>query len=189
MATALFLSLTLLILLYVKLIGKPGTPNNANNQSPGVKPAIVPSTSSSSSWTDADSDQHRDVSDAKYLELNRNKPGVVVQPSGLQYRVLRQGSGTRKPGLHTKCDVRYRGTFPSGKEFDSASRATFAPDQVIKGWTEAMQMMVEGDKWELVIPYDLAYGEEGSPADEEGDVGIPPRATLVFTMELLKIKD
>merc|ERR1712039_744700 len=84
------------------------------------------------------------------------------------------------------CDCHYEGTLVSGKEFDSSYKrgtpTTFAPNQVIKGWTEAMQLMVEGDKWEMYIPYNLAYGERGMPPV------IPAKSTLIFTMEIIKIK-
>merc|ERR1712110_427305 len=94
------------------------------------------------------------------------------------------------PTVNSPCECHYEGrtaaNYPSGKKFDSSydrgSPTTFAPNQVIKGWTEAMQLMVEGDKWEMYIPSDLAYGDRGRPPK------IPPKAVLVFTMELVKIK-
>ena len=102
-----------------------------------------------------------------FLEANKAKDGVVTLPSGLQYKVLREGDGDFHPTVDSSCSCHYEGTLIDGTEFDSSyargSPTSFAPNQVIKGWTEAMQLMVEGDKWEMYIPSDLAYGERGSP--------------------------
>jgi FKBP-type peptidyl-prolyl cis-trans isomerase FklB len=125
-----------------------------------------------------------------FLDANKNKEGVVTLPSGLQYKVLSPGSGGHHPALGSPCECHYEGrqasNYPDGPKFDSSydrgSPATFAPNQVIKGWTEAMQMMVEGDKWELYIPSDLAYGDRGRPPRIDGG------ACLIFTIEILKIK-
>merc|ERR1712232_954463 len=101
-------------------------------------------------------------------------------------KVLNEGRGMEHPTVATPCDCHYKGTLVSGKEFDSSYKrgqpTTFAPNQVIKGWTEAMQLMVQGDKWEMYIPYELAYGEEGR------EPKIPACACLIFTMEIMKIK-
>jgi FKBP-type peptidyl-prolyl cis-trans isomerase FklB len=122
-----------------------------------------------------------------FLAENKNKEGVVTLPSELQYKVLKKGSGVFHPGPSTPCSVHYTGSLIDGTVFDSSvergSPATFAPNQVISGWTAAMQLMVEGDKWELYIPSDLAYGDRGSPPKIEGG------SVLVFQMEILKIKD
>merc|ERR1711939_217983 len=122
----------------------------------------------------------------KYLEENKAKEGVVTLPSGLQYKVLKKGDGAHHPTKDSPCECHYEGTLIDGTEFDSSykrgSPTTFAPNQVIKGWTEAMQLMVEGDKWEMYIPSDLAYGESGSPPK------IPGGSALVFRMEIIKIK-
>merc|ERR1712010_265881 len=122
----------------------------------------------------------------KYLEENKGKEGVETLPSGLQYKVLRKGDGAHHPTVDSPCECHYEGTLIDGTKFDSSykrgSPTTFAPNQVIKGWTEAMQLMVEGDKWEMYIPSDLAYGESGSPPK------IPGGSALVFRMEILKIK-
>merc|ERR1711985_221400 len=122
----------------------------------------------------------------KYLEENKKKDGVITLPSGLQYKVLKKGSGAHHPTKDSPCECHYEGTLIDGTEFDSSykrgSPTTFAPNQVIKGWTEAMQLMVEGDKWEMYIPSDLAYGDGGSGEK------IPGGAALVFQMEILKIK-
>jgi FKBP-type peptidyl-prolyl cis-trans isomerase FklB len=110
----------------------------------------------------------------------------VTLPSGLMYKALASGDGDSHPTVNSPCECHYAGTTVDGTEFDSSykrgSPTTFAPNQVIKGWTEAMQLMVEGDKWELVIPADLAYG-----ASQRGQ-HITPNSVLVFTLELLKIK-
>merc|ERR1719382_2319252 len=129
----------------------------------------------------------------KFLEENKQKEGVVVLPSGLQYKVLREGEGTDHPLKGTSCECHYEGRTaqkfsedPTGMNtFDSSyargSTTSFAPNQVIRGWTEAMQLMVEGDKWELYIPSEMGYGDRGSGAKiGGGDV-------LVFTIEIIKI--
>mmetsp|Transcript_19286 Transcript_19286/g.23480 ORF Transcript_19286/g.23480 Transcript_19286/m.23480 type:complete len:236 (+) Transcript_19286:184-891(+) len=121
-----------------------------------------------------------------FLKENANKEGVVSLPSGLQYKVLNSGSGVYHPTVNSPCTCHYHGTLINGEVFDSSvDRGTpidFAPNQVIAGWTEAMQLMVEGDKFELYIPSDLAYGDRGSPPK------IPGGATLVFTIEMIEIK-
>lgn len=123
----------------------------------------------------------------QFLEENKKKEGVIELPSGLQYKVLKKGSGVYHPTVSTSCLCHYAGTLISGETFDSSydrgEPTAFAPNQVIKGWTEAMQLMTEGDKWELYIPSDLAYGDSGSPPK------IPPGAVLIFTMEIMKIQE
>ncbi len=120
-----------------------------------------------------------------FLAENSKKPGVIVLPSGLQYRVITEGKG-RKPIASSVVTTNYRGSLLDGTEFDSSYKrgqpATFPVGGVIKGWTEALQLMREGSKWELFIPPSLAYGENGA-----GGV-IPPNATLIFEVELLSIK-
>merc|ERR1712054_275614 len=121
----------------------------------------------------------------KFLEANKGKEGVVSLPSGLQYKVLRKGEGAFHPTVDSPCECHYKGTLIDGTQFDSSydrgSPTSFAPNQVIKGWTEAMQLMVEGDKWEMYIPSELGYGDSGSPPKiQGGDV-------LVFVMEIIKI--
>ena len=120
-----------------------------------------------------------------YRAANKAKPGVMTLPSGLQYKVITQGTGP-KPSATDSVVCNYRGTFIDGKEFDSSYKrnepATFPVTGVIKGWTEALQMMSVGSKWQLVIPPDLAYGEQGRPT-------IPPNSTLVFEVELVKIAE
>lgn len=120
----------------------------------------------------------------EFLAKNKAKEGVVALPSGLQYKVVTMGTGSKPTASDTVvCD--YRGTFINGKEFDSSYKrgqtASFGVTQVIKGWTEALQLMPTGSKWELFIPADLAYGPAGRP-------GIPPNSTLIFDIELHSIK-
>ena len=121
-----------------------------------------------------------------FLEANKTKDGVITLPSGLQYKVLEEGPGMEHPKVGTPCDCHYAGRLLDGTEFDSSYKrgkpSAFAPNQVIKGWTEAMQKMVVGDKWEMYIPWNLAYGAAGKPPK------IPPKACLIFVMEIMKIK-
>jgi len=118
-----------------------------------------------------------------FLAENKKKDGVKTLPSGLQYKVLTEGKGA-SPKASDTVSVHYRGTFMDGTEFDSSYKrnepAAFPVNGVIKGWTEALQLMKEGSKWQLVIPPHLAYGESGGP-------GIPPHAVLIFEVELVKI--
>lgn len=120
-----------------------------------------------------------------FLAANKAKEGVVTLPSGLQYKVLTEGTGA-SPTDQDRVKVHYRGTLVDGTEFDSSySRnqpAEFPVTGVIKGWTEALRLMREGAKWQLFIPSDLAYGERG------GGNKIPPNATLLFEVELLEVK-
>jgi len=119
-----------------------------------------------------------------FLEANRKKEGVKVTDSGLQYRVIEEGEG-KTPGPENRVSVHYRGTLIDGTPFDSSydrgQPATFPVGGVIAGWTEALQLMKEGAKYELVIPSELAYGERGAGQE------IGPNATLVFEVELLSI--
>jgi len=120
-----------------------------------------------------------------FLAENAKKPDVITLPSGLQYKVLEKGTGIHHPLPNSPCSCHYHGTLIDGTTFDSSydrgSPTTFAPNQVIRGWTEAMQLMVEGDKFELYIPSDLAYGDRGSPPK------IPGGSVLVFKIEILEI--
>jgi FKBP-type peptidyl-prolyl cis-trans isomerase FklB len=121
-----------------------------------------------------------------FLAANKSKEGVVTLPDGLQYKILTAGSGP-KPTASDSVVCNYRGTLINGTEFDSSYKrgqpATFGVDKVIKGWTEALQLMPVGSKWQLVIPSSLAYGERGAGAD------IGPDSTLIFEVELLSIVD
>jgi FKBP-type peptidyl-prolyl cis-trans isomerase FklB len=120
-----------------------------------------------------------------FLEENKGKPGVVTLPSGLQYKVLTKGKGPAHPTVDSPCQCHYEGKLIDGTVFDSSYErgepTSFAPNQVIGGWTEAMQLMVSGDKWELYIPSDLAYGDRGSPPKIGGG------DALIFQMEILGI--
>ena len=120
-----------------------------------------------------------------FLAENAKKEGVKTLPSGLQYKVLREGDG-RKPSATDKVECHYEGTLINGEVFDSSYRrgetATFGLNQVIKGWTEGLQLMQEGAKYRFFIPYHLAYGEHGAGQS------IPPYAALIFDVELIKVK-
>jgi FKBP-type peptidyl-prolyl cis-trans isomerase FklB len=120
-----------------------------------------------------------------FLKANGQKEGVVTLPSGLQYQVLREGDG-KKPTASDQVECHYEGTLINGKVFDSSYRrgqtATFGLNQVIKGWTEGLQLMQEGAKYRFFIPYHLGYGSQGAGQD------IPPYATLIFDVELIKVK-
>ncbi len=120
-----------------------------------------------------------------FLAENAKKEGVVTLPSGLQYKVLNSGNGAT-PKATDSVECHYEGRLISGTVFDSSYQrgetATFGVNQVIAGWVEALQLMKEGDKWQLYIPYNLAYGERGAGAQ------IPPYSTLIFDVELVKVK-
>jgi FKBP-type peptidyl-prolyl cis-trans isomerase FklB len=120
----------------------------------------------------------------KFLAQNKNKPGVKTTASGLQYEVLREGTGP-KPALNDSVEVHYAGTLINGTEFDNSYKRgqsiSFAVTGVIKGWTEALQLMSAGSKYKLYIPYQLGYGTN--------NVGsIPAGSTLIFEVELLNVK-
>ena len=122
-----------------------------------------------------------------FLTANRAKPGVIALPSGLQYKILQPGDGP-KPTAGDTVVCNYRGTLIDGTEFDSSYKrgqpATFGVSQVIKGWTEALQLMPVGSKWQLYVPSALAYGERGTP--NGGPIG--PNETLIFDVELVSIQ-
>ncbi len=121
----------------------------------------------------------------QFMAANKSKEGVVTLPDGLQYKIVKAGTGP-KPKATDTVEVNYRGTTIDGNEFDSSYKRgkpeTLGVNQVIKGWTEALELMPVGSKWQLVIPPDLAYGPNGA-----GGV-IGPNSTLVFDIELLSIK-
>jgi len=118
-----------------------------------------------------------------FLDANKDKEGVVTLASGLQYKVLKEGTGP-VPTASDNVKVHYRGTFIDGKEFDSSHKrgapASFNVTGVIRGWTEALQKMAVGAKWQLFIPAELAYGARGNS-------NIPPNSTLLFEVELMDI--
>jgi FKBP-type peptidyl-prolyl cis-trans isomerase FklB len=119
-----------------------------------------------------------------FLEENKKKEGVKTLPSGLQYKVLAEGSG-KTPKAADNVTVNYKGTLINGAEFDNSYKrgqpATFKVNGVIKGWTEALQLMKEGSKWQLFIPPELGYGERGAGP-------VPPNSTLIFEVELISVK-
>jgi len=121
----------------------------------------------------------------KFLAENGKKEGVKTLPSGLQYKEITPGTG-KSPKLTDTVTTHYRGTLIDGKEFDSSYKrgepATFPVSGVIAGWTEALQLMKEGAKWQIFLPPNLAYGERGAGRD------IGPNATLVFEVELISVK-
>jgi FKBP-type peptidyl-prolyl cis-trans isomerase FklB len=121
-----------------------------------------------------------------YLAANKEKSGVTTLDNGLQYKVITAGTG-KKPKETDNVTVHYRGTLIDGTEFDSSygrgEPASFPVNRVIPGWTQALQLMSEGAKWQVFIPSDLAYGERGAGAK------IGPNATLVFDIELIKVND
>ncbi len=121
-----------------------------------------------------------------FLADNKKKEGVITLPSGLQYKIIKEGTG-ETPKLTDTVTTNYRGTLIDGTEFDSSYRreqpATFPVKGVIAGWTEALQLMKVGSKWQVFIPSNLAYGERGAGRD------IGPNATLIFEVELLSIKE
>jgi FKBP-type peptidyl-prolyl cis-trans isomerase FklB len=118
-----------------------------------------------------------------FLAANKSKEGVVTLPSGMQYKIITAGTGP-KPTASDTVSCNYRGTLINGKEFDSSKGkpVSFPVGGVIKGWTEALQLMPVGSKWQLFIPADLAYGDRGAGAD------IGPGSTLIFEVELLAIE-
>jgi FKBP-type peptidyl-prolyl cis-trans isomerase len=120
-----------------------------------------------------------------FLAANKAQPGVVTLPSGLQYRVVTEGTG-RKPTLEDTVDCHYRVSLVGGREIDSSYKRgqplTIAVKSAVKGWTEVLPLMPVGSKWQVVVPPGLAYGERGAGSD------IGPNATLVFELELIAVK-
>lgn len=126
---------------------------------------------------------------AKFMAEVAARKNVYTLPSGLLFEVVQSADAAtnpKSPTLNDECSVHYSGTLRDGTKFDSSidrgSPATFSPAQVVKGWTEALQLMREGDIWNIYLPYELAYGARGSPPR------IPPFSPLVFRLELLKVK-
>jgi len=121
---------------------------------------------------------------ANFLQENAKREGVTTLPSGLQYEIISEGTGP-KPTLEDNVTTHYHGTLIDGTVFDSSvdrgEPASFPVGGVIKGWTEALQLMSVGSKWKLYVPYDLAYGERGARAQ------IGPYSTLIFEVELISI--
>lgn len=123
------------------------------------------------------------AANANFLAANAKKPGVITTASGLQYKIIQNGYGER-PTAFNKVQVFYRGALINGTVFDSTEPglpATFTVNQLIPGWTEALELMRQGDEWQLVIPANLAYGSRGAGG------AIPPNQVLVFDLQLLKV--
>jgi FKBP-type peptidyl-prolyl cis-trans isomerase len=141
------------------------------------------STLTSSSQTQSMETKNK-MSGEAFLATNKNKPGVVTLPDGLQYKVMTQGNGPQ-PTDNDSVTVNYSGTLIDGTEFDSSYKrgqpATFPVSGVIPGWTEALKLMKMGSKWELYVPSSLAYGENGAPPM------IGANETLIFTVELISV--
>ena len=133
----------------------------------------------------AEADKNKKDGDA-FLAANKTKEGVVTLPSGLQYKILKEGTGP-KPAAQDTVVCNYRGTLLDNTEFDSSEKhggpASFPVNQVIKGWTEALQLMPVGSKWQLFVPSELAYGSR------QAGPQIGPNSTLIFEVELLSIKE
>jgi len=129
--------------------------------------------------------QKRLEAQKKFLADNKKRPGVIETPSGLQYEIVKMGDGNKPSSPNSRVKVNYIGTLMDGTEFDNSYKrgepTTFACNQVIKGWTEALTMMPVGSKWEVYIPQELAYGEQ-----DRGT--IKPFSALIFTVELLGIE-
>ena len=124
-----------------------------------------------------------EAANAAFLANYAKQPGVIRTASGLEYKILQNGFGQR-PGAYNKVQVSYKGSLINGKVFDSTEPglpATFTVNQLIPGWTEALELMREGDHWQLVIPANLAYGARGAGG------AIPPNQILVFDLQLLKV--
>jgi FKBP-type peptidyl-prolyl cis-trans isomerase FklB len=132
----------------------------------------------------AEKSEHAKAEGDKFLAENKTREGVVALPSGLQYKILKAGTG-EKPMLNDTVVCNYRGTLINGTEFDASDKhggpASFQVKGVIAGWTEALQLMPVGSKWQLFVPSNLAYGPQGPP-----DIG--PDATLIFEVELVSIQ-
>jgi len=158
--------------------------NNPGNQQSNATPAA---SAAGGSAGDAQLPVAKDLSpesNQQFLTDNAKRPGVMTTPDGLQYRVIKAGTG-KSPTPDDLVTVTYRGQLINGMVFDETQpgkTATFPAGQLIPGWVEALQKMKEGDQWELVIPANLGYGEAGA-----GGV-IPPNQTLVFDMTLLKVE-
>ena len=135
-------------------------------------------------YNKGDMNAYRKRVGAKYLEEKAIENGVFTLKSGMLVEILKpsEKADAKSPNVNSQCRVTYAGTLHTGDKFDAGTHS-FAPNQVIPGWTEAMQMMTEGDKWRLHIPYNLAYGERGAGAK------IPPFSPLVFDIEILEVMD
>lgn len=154
--------------------GSEQSASNGTNATAGYAPATAPAAASTDPKAAGEA----------FLAANAKQPGVVTTPSGLQYSVIKSGTGD-SPKATDSVTVHYTGTLIDGTVFDSSVQrgvpATFGVNQVIPGWTEALQLMKVGDKWKLFIPSNLAYGPQSPGA------GIPANSVLIFEVELLSI--
>ncbi len=145
----------------------------------------VPTTTTMTTTSEQSSMQPTEMTGDAFLEANKSKPGVVVLPSGLQYKIITEGNG-ESPKANDIVTVNYAGTLVNGKEFDSSYKrgqpASFPVSGVIPGWVEALQLMKPGAVWELYIPANLAYGAAGAPPV------IGPNEVLIFKVELLNVQ-
>lgn len=123
---------------------------------------------------------------AKFMAENKAKKGIVTLPSGVQYRVIEEGTGTKRPTAQSEISVHYRGSLSSGLEFDSSfargEPVHFKVDSVVKGWQEVLPLMKVGDHWQIFVPPELAFGDRGQPPR------IGPNEALVFEIKLLDVK-
>lgn len=151
---------------------------------PAYATAATTTTTGESTPMQSNADQNKIAGDS-FLAKNKQQPGVITLPDGLQYKILVEGNG-EKPKLNDSVKVHYQGRLINGKEFDSSYKrgepATFPVSAVIPGWVEALQLMPVGSTWELYIPSTLAYGSRGAGQD------IGPNETLIFKVELLGIE-
>jgi FKBP-type peptidyl-prolyl cis-trans isomerase len=157
----------------------------ASNVPPPAPQSAAPATGGEAATAMAPAADISPESNKKYLDDNAKRPGVKVTSDGLQYRVVKAGTGKTATAPTDMVTVTYKGSLITGQVFDQTMDgmpATFPAGQLIPGWVEALQMMKEGDEWEIVIPSNLGYGEAGA-----GGV-IPPNQTLVFQMALLKVE-
>jgi FKBP-type peptidyl-prolyl cis-trans isomerase len=152
---------------------------------PDQFPAVMAAWQAERSAGDAQASAGRKAENATFLATNKDKPGITTTASGLQYEVLKSGAG-KTPTAENRVKVQYIGTFLDGTKFDASADhggdAEFPVNGVIRGWTEALQLMKEGDRWKLYVPSDLAYGEQGPP-------GIGADRLLVFEVELVAVMD
>jgi FKBP-type peptidyl-prolyl cis-trans isomerase len=153
---------------------------------PGTAPTTTPATTiQTSPVTTVNISEQNAKEGAAFMANNKNQPGVITTPSGLQYKVLQTGMGP-KPTRNDIVTVDYEGKHLNGQIFDSSYQrnqsATFPVGAVIPGWQEALQMMPQGSLWELYIPANLAYGERGAPG------AIAPNETLVFKVHLINVQ-
>lgn len=171
---------------------RPGSSPAAAKPAPTYRSVLEAIEASSTPACAPPTDGGTQPQDLEFLEENKSRPGVVTLPCGLQYLAVKSSkAGAPSPKIDTPCECHYRGKLLDGTEFDSSlargKPSTFAPKNVIQGWTIALQLMGVGDKWVLTVPPALAYGDAGRRDERRGQY-IPPGAVLVFELELLKVE-